>query len=106
MEVPVHTPPAATPPKVRGRPFPKRKQVGVVEKPATFDATVPWRKFQTFYISDPCRLTFLVRAAQIGLSTASAAWTVGECIARDNHRVIVLSCLQTDNAQDGKVEQR
>lgn len=56
-----------------------------------FDPTIPWRPFQADYINDPGRLIFCVKGAQIGMSTASAAWAVGECIARDNHLVIILS---------------
>jgi hypothetical protein len=32
-----------------------------------------------------------VKSAQTGISTAAAAWAVGECVARENHLVVILS---------------
>jgi phage FluMu gp28-like protein len=84
--------PTEAPAKPRGRPYPKQKQVSIMQdKQARIEPVTPWRPFQTSYIRDPNRLIFCVKGAQIGVSTASAAWAVGECIARENHLVIILS---------------
>jgi phage FluMu gp28-like protein len=79
-------------PKKRGRPYPKRKLTEVIQaKPPKIESVSPWRNYQRAFIDDPNRLIFCVKGAQIGVSTASASWAVGECIARDNHLVIILS---------------
>ena len=87
MEAPTATAPA----RPRGRPYPKRKQVKFIEAPPKFEQAAPWRKFQVDYINDPNRLIYYVKGAQIGISTATAAWAVGECIEQDNHLVVILS---------------
>jgi hypothetical protein len=75
----------------RGRPLPQQfEQVITVSKPS-FQAPLPWRAYQQAWILDPNRLIFAVKSAQVGFSTASAAWAIGECMARDNHLIIILS---------------
>jgi phage FluMu gp28-like protein len=78
----------------RGRPFPKRYQRRVIESdpdPEVSMPPLPWREAQQLWINDPNKLAFAVKSAQIGYSTATAAWAVGECVKRPGHLVVFLS---------------
>ncbi len=49
------------------------------------------RPYQRRWVKDGCRLSLAVKAAQIGYSTASAAWAVITCLARPKQLVVLLS---------------
>jgi len=49
------------------------------------------RPYQRRWANDPTRLALAVKAAQIGYSTASAAWAVMTCLARPKQLVVLLS---------------
>ncbi len=49
------------------------------------------RPYQRRWANDRSRLTFAVKAAQIGYSTASAAWAVDACLKRERELVVFLS---------------
>ncbi len=49
------------------------------------------RPYQRRWANDPARLALAVKAAQIGYSTASAAWAVITCLSRPKQLVVLLS---------------
>jgi phage FluMu gp28-like protein len=49
------------------------------------------RPYQRRWVTDRARLALAVKAAQIGYSTASAAWAVITCLARPQQLVVLLS---------------
>ena len=51
----------------------------------------PWTQYQKDWARDESRLTFAVKAAQIGYSSATASWAIGRCIDRSKHLIIMLS---------------
>lgn len=49
------------------------------------------RPYQMRWVSDPARFAIAVKSAQIGYSTASAAWAVARCLRNPRRIVIFLS---------------
>jgi len=49
------------------------------------------RPYQMRWVSDPARFAIAVKSAQIGYSTASAAWAVDRCLRNPRRNVIFLS---------------
>src|SRR5438876_5065302 len=58
---------------------------------AKFNNKTVLRPYQRRWANDPARLALAVKAAQIGYSTASAAWAVITCLARPKQLVVLLS---------------
>lgn len=89
-------------PKKAHKPAKEKKAAKPTDKPQpievksfeTADIRLPWRPYQLRFINDPSRRRFWVKAAQIGGSTAIASWSLGRCLNRDNHLVILLSASQ------------
>jgi phage FluMu gp28-like protein len=51
-----------------------------------------FRAYQDRWASEESRLALIVKATQIGISTATAAWAIIErCLPRPGHLVIILS---------------
>ena len=75
----------AAPPKGRGR-------VEVVDRDgAVLKNETILRRYQRRWAKDGRRFTIAVKSAQIGYSTASAAWAVDRCLVMPKRTIIFLS---------------
>jgi phage FluMu gp28-like protein len=59
--------------------------------PADLRSGILLRPYQQRWVSDPERFAFAIKSAQIGYSTATAAWAVDRCLRNPRHNIIFLS---------------
>jgi phage FluMu gp28-like protein len=67
----------------------------VIEKPAppaaAMDRLMPWMPYQQAWMRETSRLALVVKASQIGYSTATGAWAISRAIERNDHLIVVIS---------------
>lgn len=80
--------PGSTPPKEKTKAKEAERAEIQVKAP---EVQFPWRPYQKRFISDPSRRVLWVKSAQIGGSTAIAGRSLGRCIEREKHLVVLLS---------------